>query len=160
MYNTRLFAIFCGCRLWGLKTPAIWFFVTGKRKKTKDVEAWEWSIQIISARYFFFQAYVWFINIIFMFGFNFNWTKQLSWWMRHWIIPWDLGSIPRSPKRLFYFFITCSNATLSSDVHHARSNPRCHVSWSIDMMAMRCWTPCSQSKHAWIISRKSTRLDC
>ena len=44
------------------------------------------------------------MNIIFSLHYTNKWTRQLGWLKRICIVPWDLGSIPRSPKPLFLFF--------------------------------------------------------
>ena len=40
IFSVCLFTIFCGCRLWGLKTPTIWFLFY--RKKEED----DWRVEL------------------------------------------------------------------------------------------------------------------
>ena len=70
---------------------------------------------------------------------------------------WDLGSIPRSPKRLFYFFIICSNAALVQNSIMQPHRSACQVSQKTDPKAKdeRLW--CSLVKACIANSQKSTK---
>ena len=62
---------------------------------------------------------------------------------------WDLGSIPRSPKRFFLFFQTSSYAGLANMFHHEPSMIRRHVAIILNPKAKRRGTPCVPvNKHA------------
>ena len=50
---------------------------------------------------------------------------------------WDLGSIPRSPKCLFIFFLTQSHAGFLSVSHHTPHPDACHVATTTNPVVKR-----------------------
>ena len=122
----ELFAIFCICSLWGLKTPAICFVFCRFHEEDSDVGMPGWFIPK--------NARVYIICVCFLYYFHYPLYYQIHAYgvvesdvaINH----WDLGSIPRSTKNSILFFFTrlCAGFQRGSIIHltkqHAKWPPR------------------------------------